>query len=106
MSDLELLVHELSEVREKWEFIGRELRVGVYDISYSDPTDCLRLMLKKWLRWSIVTTTWGDIIAALRTPGLGASKLANQLEAKYIPGVLATTTQFLHENNFICILTL
>ena len=86
-----LVVKELTAVCEKWQYIGEELGVGQFslrDISadYSDPGDCLKEVLRKWLR--NCATTWGDIIAALRSPHIGEFQLADNLEAKYYPSEL------------------
>ena len=89
MSDLELVMEELRGVEEKWRLIGGALPGGRVDnITYPDPTDCLREVFKRWLQY--IGTTWGDIIVALRTTG--ELQLADNLKAKYIPGELTTTT--------------
>ena len=83
-------MEELRGVEEKWRLIGRELHVrGVDDIRYPDSTDCLREVVRRELK-SIITTTWGRIIVALRSTG--EPQLADNLKAKYIPGELTTTT--------------
>ena len=51
-----------------------------------DPGDCLREVLRERLR--NCATTWGDIIAALRSPRIGDFQLADNLEAKYYPSEL------------------
>ena len=86
MSRLDLLVEELTAVCEKWQHIGEELGVqqsslSYYRNNYSDPGDCLRLVLSGRL-WGCATT-WKDIVAVLRTPRIGESHLADQLEMKY-----------------------
>ena len=88
---MSLVAKELTAVSEKWQYIGEELGVGQYslrDIStdYSDPGDCLKVVLRKRLR--NCATTWGDIIAALRSPRIGDFQLADNLEAKYYPSEL------------------
>ena len=81
-------MEELRGVEEKWRLIGRELGMtGVDDITYPDPTDCLREVVRK-LKY--IFTTWGHIIVALRKTG--EPYLADNLKAKYIPGELTTTT--------------
>ena len=89
MSDLELVVEELRGVEEKWRVIGRELGRRVDDITYPDPTDCLREVVRRRLQSIFVTTTWGHIIVALRKAN--EPQLADNLKAKYIPGELTTT---------------
>ena len=89
-------MEELRGVEEKWRVIGRGLREGVDDITYRDPTDCLREVVRRWLQSVYITTTgilaqtWGDIIFALRKAN--KPQLADNLKAKYIPGELTTTT--------------
>ena len=82
-------MEELRGVEEKWRLIGRELDVRVDDITYPDPTDCLREVVRRRLQSSYVTT-WGHIVLALRSTG--EPQLADNLKAKYYPGELTTTT--------------
>ena len=86
------VVKELRVVQKKWRRIGEELGVekDVLDdirTDYSEPENRLRTVLRE--KVSHHTTTWGDIIAVLRTPRVGQSQLADQLEAKYCPSELA-----------------
>ena len=85
-------MEELRGVEEKWWLIGRKLDklpgVWVDDIRYPDPTDCLREVVRRELKFT--TTTWLNIIVALRKAG--EPHLADNLKAKYIPGELTTTT--------------
>ena len=86
MSQLDLLVQELTAVRDKWQYIGEKLGVGQSSLSYistifSDPGDCLREVLLRWL--PSCAATWKHIVAVLRTPHIGDSHLADHLEAKY-----------------------
>ena len=88
VADLDLLVQELSPAQQKWEDIGRELGVKqdtLRDIhtNYSDLGGCLRVMLTKKLKSDCIA--WNYIITILRTPYIGESNLADQLEAKYCP---------------------
>ena len=95
-SDLDTLVEEMNSVSTKWESIGRELFFDPSDhkyltdirTSYSTSHDCMREMLRKWLRE--YSATWGHIVVALRSTG--ELQLADNLKAKYIPGELTTTT--------------
>ena len=54
---------------------------------YSKPENRLWEVLSE--RVMSQPTSWGDIIAVLRTPRVGKSQLADQLEAKYCPSELA-----------------
>ena len=85
---MSLATQELTAVSEKWEYIGEELGVGQYSLTdirteHSDPGDCLREVLREQLR--NCTTTWGNIIAVLRSPRIENFQLADNLEAKYYP---------------------
>ena len=83
-------MEELRGVEEKWRLIGRELPgVRVDDITYPDPTDCLREVVRRKLQPSYVTT-WVHIIVALRK--VNETNIADNLKAKYIPGELTNTT--------------
>ena len=53
---------------------------------HSDVGNCLREVLSERVRSRV--TTWGDIIAVLRSSCVGQSQLADQLEAKYCPSEL------------------
>ena len=86
VTELDLLVQELSAAQQKWEDIGRELDVEqdtLRDIrtKYSDPGDSLRMMLREKLERHCIT--WKYIVTILRTPHVGESNLAYQLETKY-----------------------
>ena len=82
-------MEELRGVEEKWRLIGGELPGGrVDDIMYPDPTDCLRVVFKRWLQY--INNDWNDIIVALRKAN--EPQLADNLKAKYLPGELTTTT--------------
>ena len=88
VTELDLLVQELSAAKQKWEAIGRELDVEqdtLRDIrtNYSDPGDSLRVMLREKLKRHCIT--WKYIITILRTPYVWESNLAYQLETKYCP---------------------
>ena len=83
---MSLVAKELTAVCEKWQYIGEELGVKQYSLrnihtKHSDPGDCLREVLREQLR--NCATTWGDIIAVLRSPRIGDFQLADNLEAKY-----------------------
>ena len=92
MSAVSGVVQELSEVQKKWRTIGEELGVKKYSLdvisdNYSESKIRLREVLNERVRSQV--TTWGDIIAVLRTPCVAQSQLADQLEAKYCPSKLA-----------------
>ena len=86
-SDLDLLTQELSGVKQKWYEIGVDLdipKMNEIRHQYSDPDVCLRETLRAELQHP-TPTTWRNIVDALRSPGVGESQLADQLEAKYCP---------------------
>ena len=85
---MSLVAKKLTAVCEKWRDIGEELDVEQYSLRdirtmHFDPGDCLREVLREQLR--NCATTWGDIIAVLRSPRIGDFQLADNLEAKYYP---------------------
>ena len=92
-------MEELRGVEEKWRFIGRELRVMVDDIRYPDPTDCLREVVRRQLKF---TTTWGHIIVAVSKAG--EPHLADSLKVKYIPGETTSSQYSLESQHEECIL--
>ena len=88
-SDLDLLTQELRPAQHKWKSIGDELPYG-YSADYicrrySEDGDRLREILRLHLQLYTTTTTWRNIVDALRSHGIGQSQLAEQLEAKYCP---------------------
>ena len=89
---MSLATQELTSVSEKWQYIGKELGVNQFSLdyirtNYSDPGDCLREVLRRWL--SSCAATWKHIVAVLRTPRIGDSHLADHLEVKYCSSELA-----------------
>ena len=99
VTELDLLVQEMSAAKQKWEDIGRELGVEqdkLRDIRtrYSDPEDSLRAMLTERLKRHCIT--WKYIITILRTPHVGESNLAYQLETKYCPSELSLMIIIMH----------
>ena len=89
---MSLVTQELTSVREKWQYIGEELGVDQYSLRYistnhSDPGDRLEEVLRE--RFKSCTTTWKHIVDVLRTPRIGESHLADNLEAKYCSCELA-----------------
>ena len=88
---MSLAAKELTAISEKWEYIGKELGVEPYSlrdirIKHSKPHDCLTEVFFEQLKYH--TTTWGDVIAVLRSSCVGEFELADQLEAKYYPSKL------------------
>ena len=86
------VMKELSVLQKKWRIIGEELSLEKRILDnirtyYSEPENHFREVLSE--RVERQATSWGDIIAVLRTPRVGQSQLADQLEAKYCPSELA-----------------
>ena len=86
------VMKELSVLQKKWRIIGEELGLekdllDYIRTNYSKPENRLRTVLSE--RVGSQVTSWGDIIAVLRTPRVGHSQPADQLEAKYCPSELA-----------------
>ena len=83
---------ELSVVQKKWRIIGEELGVkkDTLDRIHAQHSD-VGNYLREVLSWRVGSqpTSWGDIIAVLRTPRVGEFQLADHLEAKYFPSELA-----------------
>ena len=110
VSAVSAVMQELRVVRKKWRTIGKELGVGkdiLDDIrtNYSDPENRLKVVLSE--RVSRHTTTWGDIVAVLRTPRVGQSQLADHFEAKYCPSELAnrhcSTSKGCLPTHYVCV---
>ena len=83
---------ELSVVQKKWRILAEELDVKKDTLDmihawHSDVGNCLREVLSNGVIRQ--ATSWGDIIAVLRTPRVGEFQLADHLEAKYYSSELA-----------------
>ena len=102
-SDLDLLTQELNGVKQKWYEIGVDLGLPytVQNIrsKYSDPDVCLKMMLEKQLE-VFPTTTWRNIVDALRNPDIGEYQLADQLEAKYCPSEFTNNNILLYFSEY------
>ena len=85
------VMKELSVVQKKWRIIGEELGVKKDTLDWihaqhSFVGNYLTKVLSERVRSRL--TSWGDIIAVLRTPHVGEFQLADHLEAKYYPSEL------------------
>ncbi len=89
MLRLRAVLTELLPASASWYNIGLALDMdeGTLDAmkvgTYKDPRDCLREMLKEWLRTSDPDPSWEGLIAALKDPIVGQGTLARQLETKH-----------------------
>jgi len=107
-TDLDLLTQELRPAQHKWESIGRELPPYCYipfssvagDIrhQYSDDGDRLRKMLGQLQ--DPYTTTWRNIVDVLRSPDVGESQLADELEGKYCPSEFINNNMSLYFSGY------
>ena len=87
LDDLHLLLEELLDVRTNWYYLGLQLKlsVGTLDMirrEFPNPRDRLLEMLKTWLT-TPVNPNWKTLTDAVRCRSVGASLLADILEAKY-----------------------
>ncbi len=87
-SDLRTVLTELLPACADWYNIGLALNMSLGTLDgmegpYKRPRDCLREMLREWLRTSPPDPTWEGLIAALKDPIVGHGTLARQLETKY-----------------------
>ena len=100
-SDLDLLTRELRPAQNKWESIGCQFfytySADFIRDQYSDDGDRLRKMLSAQLKLKGAPTvdlyhfiTWRNIVDGLRSPDIGESQLADELEVKYCPSELLT----------------
>ena len=85
---LQLLLRELlSKVASKWENIGVLLNVDDGRLSnikvdnHGESRDCLREMLRIWLKKVDPPPSWNDIIEALEC--LGEERLSQELKERY-----------------------
>ena len=101
-SDLDLLTQELTPVQHKWERIEHEISdvfyANIIRSKYSDDGDRLREMLKQQLHSYYIT--WRNIVDVLRSPGVGESQLADQLEAKYCPSEFISNNILLYFSEY------
>ena len=89
MSAVPAVMKELNVAQKKWRILAEELEEQENDTldrihaQHSDVGNCLRKVLSERVIRQV--TSWGDIIAVLRTPRVGEFQLADHLEAKYYP---------------------
>ena len=91
VSDLDVLVEELSPVNSKWKEIA--VYLGIKDVEASHPSDGLREVLQRWLDGGY-GTHWYRVVETLRR--VGEKHLASELKVKY--GELSTT-----DSSLICL---
>ncbi len=86
--DLIVVLKATHSGRNKWYNIGLELGVESHTLDsigdrFDDPTDCLREVIKQWLKGVSPQPTWRALVDALRSCVVGEEKLASELEAKH-----------------------
>jgi len=81
-------VSELSTISEKWEDLGRQLgleyALNEIRTQYSEPVECLKGLIERWLQLHYRFFTWDHIVLALKSPNIGESRLGDHLKEKYI----------------------
>ena len=87
MDDLHLLLEELLDVRTQWYPLGLQLKMRVEILDrirreFHNTRDQLLEMLKTWLT-TAVKPSLKTLTDTLRSRSVGASQLADDLEAKY-----------------------
>ena len=83
LNDLREVRGLLYSVRRKWYDIGIELGLKVEELdninaSYSDQKECLREMLKMWLKSTNPIPTWTALGVALRAEPVGEVEIAEK----------------------------
>ena len=79
--DLFYLLTELYEVRTKWKWIGLGLRLLESDLEAMSGShlDCLKSMLRKWLKGIEPLPTWRALVDVLKSPVVGENRKAQEL---------------------------
>ena len=73
------------DARAKWYDIGLELKMDAGSLDAiekdnpRDVQDCLRALLRKWLRRSQPKPTWGALVEALESSLIGEELLASKI---------------------------
>ena len=89
VDDLGDVLEETLATSAKWYNIGLRLKVSVAKLDgiesqFSDPGECLREVLKEWLKGAAGTEpSWRVLVEALRSQTVRETQLADQLEAKH-----------------------
>ena len=87
---LKLLMDEVATKTNKWEMIALHLDIDQVFIERidrqkrGDIQDCFFEVFAKWKKQLKRPFTWSVIIEALRSPSVGETALANDLEKKYL----------------------
>ena len=97
LNNLGRVQEEIFEARTKWYDIGLQLNVQVHTLDsiksqFSDPKDCLREILKVWLK-TAGKTTWKTLVDALMSRTIEESQLAARLKEKYCVAALVNENE-------------
>ena len=93
---LKALLRELHPVHARWYNIGLELEIPNYTLDsfkpmYSDQLELMREMLIYWLDKAVdPPPSWEAVVAALRSPIVDMTHVAEQLELQYCATVQCT----------------
>ena len=90
-ADLGELQNELHDISSKWYDLGVQLRIEfcqLDNIKKDNPVECLREMLKMWLKQIDPHPTRNALIKALKKPVIDEQQLASQLQKKYTTDVV------------------
>ena len=93
LKDLSDVYSELYNVRAQWQTLGGILKVhpgsldAILDQYRNVSHDCLREILRHWLKQVTPLPTWEVIVDALRKPEMNQAALARDIKAKHCPGI-------------------
>ena len=85
ISDLPQVFRAVFDARTKWYDIGLELKIdpasldAIQEDNPRNAQNCLRDMLKKWLRRSQPKATWRALVEALESPLVDEGLLASMI---------------------------
>ena len=86
-----MVVNKLNTISGKWENLGKQLGLEDWlnDIrtKYSNPADCLKALISRWLQKECLRT-WSHLVHALKSPNVGESDLGDCLKEIHLPGEL------------------
>ena len=87
LNDLLTVLDELYDIRDKWYFLGLQLKVPtekLESLTSHDQDSCFRQVLVDWLKSG--TATWLALCQALRHRTVGQDETAIKLQTKYSAG--------------------
>ena len=86
IADLATILNDIFPCRAKWYNLGIQLRVDLGTLDcfkhYCDPSDQLREVVRTWLTTS-ESPTWVAMVDALKSPFIGETRLAMELQRNY-----------------------